>query len=121
MFAWKQGTVLFGDDLDTAAEWIINNLHIAQRPKIFLGGAYSDFNHGCLTFIGREIEKIVGEELRSVVIVAEFGHLRIAKDFGQHPRQPLLVDGLLDIFGHELKPLLFPGRIGSVLTFEAHF
>lgn len=45
---------------------IINNLHVAQRPKIFLGGAYSDFNHGCLTFIGREIEKIVGEDRMEV-------------------------------------------------------
>lgn len=60
LVGWQRGSVLLGDHLDDAAAWMIENLHIADRPRIFLGGAYSDFDQGCLTAIGRALEKVVG-------------------------------------------------------------
>lgn len=62
----KRGTMLFGDDLDRASAWIIANLHVVDRPHIFLAGAYSDPKDGCLTTIGRKIEAVVGPERISV-------------------------------------------------------
>lgn len=61
-YAWHHGTVLFTDDLDRAIHWMVENLHIEKRPKIFLGGAYSDFDHGCLTKIGRAVERVAGTD-----------------------------------------------------------
>ena len=60
--AWDNGTTLFGDDLGQAAKWMIENLHVEVRPHIYLAGAYSTPGNGCLTFIGKAIEKVVGED-----------------------------------------------------------
>lgn len=64
--AHSRGSVVFGDDLQKAADWMIANLHIADRPHIFLTGAYSEVDYGCLTFIGRKIEAVVGPDRISV-------------------------------------------------------
>jgi hypothetical protein len=64
--ATQSGSVVFGDDLPAGVAWMIENLHIEQRPHIFLAGAYNTPEHGCLTFIGQELEKIVGEDRISV-------------------------------------------------------
>lgn len=60
--AWDNGSALYGDDLGEAAKWIIDNLHVAERPHIYLAGAYSTPGNGCLTYIGKAIEKVVGED-----------------------------------------------------------
>lgn len=56
----RRGTALYGDDLDAAVQWMSANLLIEERPRIHLCGAYSDPDHGCLTYIGKAFEKIVG-------------------------------------------------------------
>lgn len=58
----KRGTVMFGDKLDRAGAWIIRNLHIAERPHVYLLGAYSDPLYGCLTEIGQQIERVIGPD-----------------------------------------------------------
>lgn len=62
----KRGTVLYGDDLEKASAWMIGNLGIAGRPMVHLAGAYSDPQHGCLTAIGRAIEKVIGGKRMAV-------------------------------------------------------
>lgn len=62
----SRGSVLFGDDLAQAAKWIIANLHIADRPHVFLTGAYAEPDHGCLTYIGKAVEAIIGPDRMSV-------------------------------------------------------
>ena len=62
MDSWRAGTVLYGDDLDAAGQWNIQNLQVAKRPHIYLAGAYSCPETGCLTHIGRQIERVVGPE-----------------------------------------------------------
>ena len=52
---WKRGAILHGDDLEAAAAWILKNLAVEAREVIFMGGAYGDAEHGCLTFIGKAI------------------------------------------------------------------
>lgn len=59
---WQNGSVLFGDDLEAAVEWLVKYAHIQYRPHIYLAGAYSDPESGCLTYIGQAIEKIVGPQ-----------------------------------------------------------
>lgn len=50
---------LFGDDLDAAADWLIANLGgadgIAGLP-IYMIGAYSHPEHGCLAHVGQRLE-----------------------------------------------------------------
>lgn len=60
--AWRSDTILFGDDLVKASEWMIANMSLEQRPHIYLAGAYSDPEYGCLTFIGQALEKVVGHD-----------------------------------------------------------
>jgi hypothetical protein len=60
LIGWKRGSVVFGDDLAEVVKWIVANLHIEDRPMIYMAGAYSDPEYGCLTYVGRALEKIVG-------------------------------------------------------------
>ncbi len=55
----KRGTMLFGDDLDRAGRWMIANLHIEDRPHVYLLGAYSDPEVGCLTHIGQQFAQVL--------------------------------------------------------------
>lgn len=55
----KRGSMVFGDDLERAGQWMINHLHIAERPHVFMLGAYSDPNNGCLTHIGKQFAKVL--------------------------------------------------------------
>lgn len=59
--AHAQGAILFGDDLPTAAKWIIDHALTPtpgqpSRPHVFMTGAYAAAKHGCLTAIGKAIE-----------------------------------------------------------------
>lgn len=65
----KRGTMLFGDSLEKAARWMINNLHIAARPHVYMLGAYSDPEYGCLTSVGKEFAKVLSPEK---ITVSEF-------------------------------------------------
>lgn len=70
--AWSSGTVLFGDDLDKAAAWMISNLGIAERPHVYLSGAYADPEYGCITAIGKALERVIGSDR---ITVSEFSHI----------------------------------------------
>lgn len=63
---WENGAILYGDDLDAAGAWIIEKLAVAERPMVFMGGAYSTPEGGCLTRIGTMIEAVVGEDRMTV-------------------------------------------------------
>lgn len=63
---WDRATILYGDHLDAAGAWIIENLHVAQRPMIFMGGAYTTPECGCVTRIGQMIEDVVGEDRMTI-------------------------------------------------------
>ena len=56
--ARQAGTVLYGDDLEEAARWMLDHLHVAQRPAIYMAGAYADADYGCLTAIGQMLEPV---------------------------------------------------------------
>jgi hypothetical protein len=55
---WRHGAVLFGDDVIQASSWIARYMAVTQRSEILLSGAYSDPNYGCLTAIGKALEKV---------------------------------------------------------------
>lgn len=52
----ERGAVLYGDDLNAASAWIVKRYRIADRPAVFLTGAYSAVDGGCVTAIGQAIE-----------------------------------------------------------------
>lgn len=56
--ARESGTTLYGDMLEDAGQWMLENLHIAERPVIFMAGAYADAEHGCLTALGQMLETV---------------------------------------------------------------
>lgn len=51
--ASRQGVMLYGDDLDQAAKWILQSGWIADDANIFMTGAYSDATFGCITHLGK--------------------------------------------------------------------
>jgi hypothetical protein len=53
--ASDQGQVLFGDDLDACADWILKNMKAKDRPHIFMTGAYACAEWGCITHVGRNL------------------------------------------------------------------
>jgi hypothetical protein len=55
--ASELGVVLYGDDLDAASQWIIRSINVVDRPSIFMTGAYACENFGCITSIGKSLEK----------------------------------------------------------------
>ena len=59
-FAWEDATLLFGDDLAMAGRWIATALDVASRPHVYLAGAYSDPDNGCLTYVSKHLQEIVG-------------------------------------------------------------
>jgi hypothetical protein len=59
----RDGAVLYGDDLDAAADWMIDNLSIASRPKILMSGGFADPDNGCLTYIGQAFSRLLGEDI----------------------------------------------------------
>lgn len=64
--AWRSDTILFGDDLDAANAWIKANMKLEERPRIYMAGAYSDPDYGCLTYVGKAIVAAVGADKVSV-------------------------------------------------------
>ena len=55
------GTVLYGDDLGAAGNWMEDHLDLESRPAIRLTGAYADPLHGCVTAIGEGIQAYLAE------------------------------------------------------------
>lgn len=66
---WRSDTVLYGDDLDKVNAWMSQHMALEGRPHVYLAGAYSDPEYGCLTAIGQHIAKIIGPDK---VTVSEF-------------------------------------------------
>ena len=66
---WRSDTVLFGDDLDAVNAWMARHMALEGRPHVYMAGAYSDPEYGCLTYIGRPIAKLLGGDK---VTVSEF-------------------------------------------------
>lgn len=48
--------VLFGDDLEEASQWIIDQAKTTDRPCVFFSGAWSNKDNGCVTFVGKAIQ-----------------------------------------------------------------
>jgi hypothetical protein len=59
---WRSDTVLFGDDLDAVNVWMAEHMALQNRPHVYMAGAYSDPEYGCLTYIGRPIAKLIGAD-----------------------------------------------------------
>lgn len=57
------GTVLYGDDLEAIGQWISAALWVDQRPGIFMTGAYSDAEHGCITIIRKLLQRAGAREI----------------------------------------------------------
>lgn len=55
--ARDRGTVLFGDDLDAAGAWVLQELHIESRPAILVTGAFATPKDGCVTEIARQLRR----------------------------------------------------------------
>lgn len=66
---WRSDTVLFGDDLDKVSAWMLEHMALHNRPHVYLAGAYSDPEYGCLTAIGQPIVRLIGKDK---VTVSEF-------------------------------------------------
>lgn len=100
---WKTGSVVFGDDLEKAVAWMVQNLHIADRPHIYMAGAYADPETGCLSYVADQFEAIVGSDRITVSDYAYPGnapgkvwrpnkqHVEYPTDVGYPPRQAVVV------------------------------
>lgn len=49
-------TILWGDDLKAAAQYLITELKASERPLVVVTGAWSDADWGCVTTVGRQLE-----------------------------------------------------------------
>ena len=51
------GVVLYGDDLETAAKWMLNNVPgmKVEGVSVFMTGAYADEEYGCITAVGKAL------------------------------------------------------------------
>jgi hypothetical protein len=56
------GTTLYGNHIDSAVEWMIENCAIKGRPRIVLMGAYAAKDWGCVTAVGQGLERVVGSD-----------------------------------------------------------
>lgn len=52
----ENGAVLYGDELEAAADWIERNLMASRRPMIVMSGAWAHHECGCITFIAQQLE-----------------------------------------------------------------
>jgi hypothetical protein len=59
--AHRRGTILYGDDLETAVQWMVANLALEQRPEIRLTGAYAEPENGCVAAVGRGIQDALAD------------------------------------------------------------
>ena len=46
---------LYGDDLDAASTWLLENMAVHGRPRVFLTGAWSHPDDGCVAAIGQAL------------------------------------------------------------------
>lgn len=53
----ERGAVLFGDNLQEAAEWLVSTAGVVSRPAGLLSGAWSSAAHGCVGMIGAALEE----------------------------------------------------------------
>ena len=50
------GSNLYGDGLSDAAAWIEKHLEASKRPSVYMTGAFSDAENGCVTAIGKALQ-----------------------------------------------------------------
>lgn len=48
--------VLFGDDLPEVSDWLLAHQNVLGRPSVFMTGAWSDPEYGCVTTVGKGLE-----------------------------------------------------------------
>lgn len=53
----ENGVTLYGDNLDDAANWLLDTHHAKKRPAIVISGAWSDASTGCVTHVGRTLQR----------------------------------------------------------------
>lgn len=53
----RSEALLYGDDLDAAAQWIIDHVPLSDRPSVFFTGAYSHQDFGCITAVGKKVQE----------------------------------------------------------------
>jgi hypothetical protein len=56
--------LLYGDDLDQVSAWLIAELGANQRPQVFMTGAWSDPQHGCVAIVGQALDRAGAPVLR---------------------------------------------------------
>lgn len=47
--------VLYGDHLDAAADWVLQNCHPHDRPEVLVTGAWADAEHGCAAAVAKTL------------------------------------------------------------------
>ena len=52
-----KASILYGDDLDAAVQWLVENASLRARPGLFFGGAYGDAQHGCVTYMAAGVAR----------------------------------------------------------------
>ncbi|WP_137917164.1 hypothetical protein [Hydrogenophaga sp. 2FB] len=53
--ASEVGSVAYGDDLTSAADWICASTELMAGREVFMTGAYADAVHGCITALGSSL------------------------------------------------------------------
>lgn len=48
--------VLFGDELPEVSDWLLAHQNVPARPSVFMTGAWSDPEYGCVTAVGKGLE-----------------------------------------------------------------
>lgn len=48
--------VLFGDDLPEVSDWLLAHQNVQARPSVFMTGAWSDPEYGCVATVGKGLE-----------------------------------------------------------------
>lgn len=52
----ERGAVLFGDQLEEAAAWLLSEAKAAERPAVLLSGSWSSADYGCVAIVGSLLE-----------------------------------------------------------------
>lgn len=55
----KAGAVLFGDDLQQAAAWLLDHAQLGAHSTVFMSGAYAELKYGCITALGKTLQAAV--------------------------------------------------------------
>jgi hypothetical protein len=69
----ERGSALYSDCLADVAAWIIERYEVASRPEVFMSGAYSGKDDGCITAIGLRLQDVGANVVVSEYAPAEPG------------------------------------------------